>query len=536
MNSKIFSLFLLTVLSLTLVSAALTVSQPGILTKVNNNVTFTVSNSDVVPVIIEFQPVSFTDGTNTVTLSVTGTKTIAAAGSQTFVLALPSTLPSLKLGSWPITLTAYEVANTSNTDTKTTSFTSEYCQDGNIGGTNLVITSITDEELDNDDAWTWHPLDNIELTVKVRNNVDDEVDVTIEYDLYDPDLDEFIGLDDNTIDVTIDETDSEEVTIEFQLPAKDVDDKTNYILYVKAYDEDGEDEACAESFKTGVKVEKEKNSVVIDDISIDTPVACGEEVSLSLTVLNTGEEKEKRVLVTAYNKELGIDLTRVLESFKSGDEEEVTFNLQIPSSASEKIFRIELTTYFDYDDNNGGCTEDDQTACYDQDSFDDLDESYIASVKVEGCKLTSLSEITITSLVPATVEPGQDITIKSTIKNNAKVESAFAITASGYESFASDFKIDQQNFNLKAGESKEITITFTLDEDATGDNSFTLKTTSGLLSKDTKIQLPNSAQKPGAFSGFFDSIKSNWVIWVIVLVNVVLIVLIIIVAVRIIKK
>lgn len=548
MIKKLFSLFLLMIVaSLAIASAQITISQPGVLTKSLNSTTLTISNpaNSNVSYNIAMNPINITDNTNILQITATPSAFALANGTSQAITLSYSILPSLVLGSFSTQISAFSQDNSSINASTTLSFVNSFCRQGDIGDI-IEITKLEDEKLDNADEWQWSPLDNIEITVKVHNSADRDLDVTLEYGLYNPSTKEF-DVEEDTIDLSIDKGKSEETSIKFQVPS-DIDERSDYRFYVKAYKEGEERKNCTDkengNYYKDVETTKETRSVVLDEIKTESTYLCGDNAEIKARVSNIGKEDEEKVLVNLYNKELGINMNKVLENFDSGDDETISFLFKIPENATEKTYNFELKTRFKYDDKNSGCDNNEDAECYDKNSIDDLDKTFKASFKVEGnCRKIVAEKTEITAnLQSEEAVAGGDVVIKSTIKNAGDASQTYILSVSGIDNFATLQKIEPQTVTLEPGKSQDVTITLKANDDAEGDYTFTIsaKTVSSGKTKEQPVSLTIQPVS-GIFSGLTgsaigESLKSNWLIWVIVLVNIILIILIIVIAVRIARR
>lgn len=552
MNSKMFSFVLLTaiLLSLSLVSAQISLSTPDALSKAKNTTVLTITNlasSNSTYNITIQTPINISDGQgNAVSISLSqSTITNLVNGSSANVNLYYTSLPSsFTFGTFSTTVFASVVGNSSINSSATLSFVNSFCDYGDApsNATWLEIVRVDDETLDNEDEWDWAPLDDIEVSVKISNRYNSDLDVTVEYGLYNPGTRQFIDLDEDTIDVSIDDGKSKEVTIAFRVPA-DIDARSDYRFYVKAYKEGSEAVICADKegadYYQPVEISKESNAVILDDFSMDSSAFCGEEVELNAKAYNTGKDDEDNVLITFYNKELGVNMKQVMENLDEGDSDSVRFSFTVPTNATEKTYSFELKTYFKYDDDNSGCSVEEDVACYDKDSLDDLEKTFKVSLNVAGnCikPVNTTDKVDITaSLESKEAVAGKGLVIKANIKNSGTASQTYNVLVSGIETFALLQKIEPQSFTLDAGQSKDILITLKADDDAEGDYTFNIKTVYGSKTKEQPVSLTIQA-KSGIFNSLSNAFSGNWFIWLIVAVNVLLIVIIIIALVRIAKK
>lgn len=540
MNKKISSLFLLTVLfSLALVSALnLEVTTPVTLSRSVNSSSFVIKNNEAFALNMTLAvPLTISDGTNSVAISTTSPSTFQLAPSQQITVNLTrGAVPSkFNLGEFSsnIQVNAVDAANSSNNAGPTVplQFRETFCDYGDIG--DIEITRINDETKDNIDEWEWRPLDNIEISVKVYNNLEYDIEAVVEYGLYDLDDKSFVDIGDDTKDVDINSDDYEEVTIEFQVPAtSDIDADHSYRFYVKAYDDGNEKKVCTDkkddTYFEEVDITQESRDVIVSNIEIPDTVSCGESVTVNAKVYNAGKKDEDKIKVTAFNNELGVNFNKEITNFDSGDDTSVSFTFEVPKNLTEKTYVVHFTTKFNYDDNSN--------------TYDETSENFDKEVKVSGSCAQIAPVITDNAqIIPADLDSeakaGELITVKATIKNIGSASASYIIMTSGIESFATLDRIEPQSLTLDAGKSQEVLIYLKAKDDASGDYDFTIKAVSGTKIKEQTVSLAIQP-KTSLFTGFavFDSLKDNWFIGVIVLINIVLIILIIVVAVRIARK
>lgn len=555
MNRKIFSLFLLTaILAISLVSAAdlIQITQGNDLSRSINSTSFNIKNiyTDTVNLSMSSGDLKVSDGKGHfvhLTLLPSSVPATLAAGS-TITLNGTLTIDSgfifnpVSYAFPPININAVNVSDSAINETEqvTFKFVQNYCKYGDIG--NVEITSLTDEKLDNKNSWEWRPLDKIEVVAKIRNDIGKDEDFTVEYDLYDSTSNQFVDLGDNTVDVSVDDGHSGEATLDFQIPS-DIDQDHTYIFYAKAYVSGSEKKYCADvAADNDISINQESHAVVLTDISLPSSVSCGDTVELKATVNNPGSNDEKRVLVTLFNKDLGLDLRKVITSFNTGDTQDITFNFAIPANATEKTYSLDLVTRYQYHASNSGCSSDTDTACYDQDSRSDLDKDFSQSLKVEGnCKqaaATAQDNAQITATLESEAVAGKEIVVRATVTNVGSSIAAYQVLVSGYDSFATlEKEVTPNTVTLEAGKSQDVLIYLKATDKASGDYTFTVKALSGSKIKEQPVSLSVTPKKNALGNlNIFGNLQDNWFIWVIVLINVVLIVLIIVVAVRIARK
>lgn len=218
----------------------------------------------------------------------------------------------------------------------------EICEDGIIG--NLEVT--LDEPNDGDD---FAPGETIHVEVRVRNNNDDDMDVIVEAILYNIDKgDEVESVESDSIEIK--DGEKEDFDLDLEIPV-DVDDDDEYILYVKAYEDGDEDKHCNED-SAEINIAREKHDVVIKSVKITPSSAkAGEDVVISVNVLNIGNSDEDDVYIKLFNNFLKLDLES--DKFDLGkyddkdDSATKTFYFTLPKDASAQTYSIESIVYYD---------------------------------------------------------------------------------------------------------------------------------------------------------------------------------------------
>lgn len=549
MNKKILPLFLLmSVLALTLVCAQATISvtTPATFTKTHTQTSFTVTNNGPDAVNLQITlPSTITDGKDHyITISSTSSTTInnLAAGqtSAPINLIYSGDTANFAFGaaeSATILVKATSVADsTFTTQSVSLRFVSDFCKYGQ-NGSSLEISSVEINNNDGDDL-EWTPLDEITVRVNVENNGDDKISGTyVELGIIDPKGKNIVtdlgNLDDKRIEIgSLSDGDDKEVEFKFNVPSDFKED--TYFLVVKTYKNGKEAAICASSssdldntyYQTieGIRQTNEDKQVIVDNIvsSPEEVVQCGDKVQVSADIVNIGDiDYEDQVKVNMYNKELGIDIDKVISGdLNQGDSESVDFDFDVPANAAEKTYTLQFTTYYDFKSGDSYRTT--------------SNEKFLHSLKVQGnCQPVANNNPKVqisAELDPETPEAiaGKQVMIKATIKNLATTPADYTLSVYGNSAWSSLVSIEPATISLAAGESKTAVIVLNVDKDAKGENDFTIKSTSGSYSTEQNVAL-SVAQSQVQLGSFIDSIVKNWFIYVIILVNLVLIIAIILV-------
>lgn len=455
-------------------------------------------------------------------------------------------LSKLKFGTRTITLTA---VNAEGTDSEVKSnnilqsLNKGFCKAGEVGG-NLTIRDVKINNLGDGKDEKWQILDVIEVKVEVKNNGDNEIkDVFLELALFDSsgndvtnDLD-FEGIDKEEADLgNLNDGESETTTYKFKVTS-DLN-KGDYRLALKAYgDKLGEEVECVQTssdlsdkFFESIEIERatdKEDFIEIDNVII-TPkdVTCGDAVDVSFDVVNVGDENiDNRFRVNLVSSELGLSLTQdIKKDLNEGDTEKATFTFRVPETLKDNTYALKITTEHDYDK---------RTDTYDVESS--KEETVL--LKVFGCSFVPLSGdkiASITASLDSDAKAGEEMIVKAVITSLLGESGTFIISTSGFESWASINSISERILDLEAGKSKEITISFNVNKEAKGQQSFLLEARSGneLETREVvvNIQGADSATTPKFNLG------DNNLLWLIGIINVILIVLIIVVAVRISRR
>ena len=440
----------------------------------------------------------------------------------------------LDFGKYLLSTLSITAQNASDTEAETTtlSFVNGFCKYGAFG--DLKITKLEDKEIDNADSWDWMPLDNIEFSVEVENNFDEDKRVTVKYDIYKSGNKVEFDNEDTEQSVSIDSGDSEKVTFSLAVPA-DMDDG-DYNLFVKAYVKGHEDdEGCIDSSsefgdtyfqKLSVSRDEERAIVVdMDSITSLEAVKCGDAVTLYAKIYNIGVEDEDKVKVNLYNKELGIDQNEVINGLDEGESATLTFNFKVLENVEGKNYPFRLITFYEYDE------DDDE---YTSNSKDDLDEDFNFDLKVE-CIKTGAKSASITAELDSDAIAGEELKIKGTLSNTGEEETTYTLSVAGYEEWAELGKITPSTFILKAGESKDFSLTLNVNEDAADEQSLAIEASYDRETTDQEVSVVIEGKAATGITGaaIGTHFRENWFIWVIIAINIVLIIAIIVVARRI---
>ena len=563
MKIKILSFVLLTaILSLTLISAAdFTITVTNDLSKSVNSTLVKIKNTNTTDSItVNIGDVAdISDGdqhTVLITQNKVGSFTIAPNAEETVNISYSDFNPSntdfedLALGTFS---TSIAVTQGTETVTRNINFVSSFCESGertetNTDGTRrLEIVKVSDQT--SADEWEWKPLDDVELEVEVRfrsGDNDDDIDGIIEVALYDSEDKDFIDIGDSDkleIDFSLDEGDKATEIITIEIPVEGLEDSSKrYRLYVKAYEDGDQDLVCADivDFDKGddnayyqeIKLEKESSSVVVDDIDLTTPVPCGEEVQVNYRVFNVGTKDEDRAQVYLTNTQLGLDLDSELFSLDEGDSERASFSFVVPRDAKEGSYNLRMYTAFRYSSSTDNFRE--RSEDFSPDTPLVIEGGCSDSENGNGGVNGTAQNVQITAqLDEETPEAfaGENVIIKANLLNTGSTTTTYSISVFGNSAWSNIVTVNPQIVTLEPGQSRTVDIILAVDEQASGDQEFTIKTTYGTnKSKEQRVEL-SVEREGGSSTGNLDSVtehfRKNWFIYVIIIVNLILIIAII---------
>ncbi len=498
-------------------SPSVEITNVGTLSGSQNSTTFKVKNTGNEPLVLSLSvdTLEYKSGKE-IDFTLNQTSLSINTGQEQEVEVSAEIPSDLDIGEYTTKIHASSIKSSAEADLKVSR---TYCKYGRVGS-DIEIVSIKDRS--SGDDWEWRPLDDVEIEVKVENNGDDNEDITVDIDLYDPENNDVIDFEDgdNEDTISIDEDDSEIFKFNVKIPS-DIEER-NYRLYVKAYIDGDEDVQCTDVENSDdyveVDVNKESREVIIDDVVVPISAECKETAEIYAKVYNIGSKDEDRVKVTVYNKELGIDQESSSFELDEGDSKKVYFDLHVPEDAEEKTYSLELKAFYYYKDSNEEYREESTIVRRD--------------LKVEGNCQIERQAVGISAILESEARAGKELVVKATITNTGTTDANYIISVSGNQAWSDLKSVEPISLSLKPSESKEVLVTLDVSKAASGEQSFLIR---ALYNGQTTEQ-PVSVfiEKGGVLTGFTigEGIGENWFIWLIVAVNVILIILIIVVAVR----
>lgn len=445
-----------------------------------------------------------------------------------------------EFGNNNLVITAKD-ATTEVSNTVTYAFAQTFCSNGEQGGNLSIVDLEISTTGDEEDEWL--PFDEIDFEVEVKNIGNDDIkDVNVEFALFNSagnDKSSKLTFDssdsdEEKIDIgTLDEGDEETVTFKFTVPG-DLD-TGNYKLAVKVYsDKEKESNECSETsgeFDTDdsyfdIRVDREEDEgkfIVFDEVEFSpSPAICGDSVVLNANLFNIGDDNQERVRVNLFSSELNLDETlEIRKEIDEGEEERISINFRIPENLENKAYAVDLNA--DYDFKSGTYRE-------------SLDNPQRVLLNVVGCSvdqpIAPTSELIISADLTSDAQAGEKLTVTTTLRNPTNNEITTVFAVKGHETWATLDPTLDKIVNIAPGQSKDVVISFTVDEDASGAQSFTIETNEG-NNKIKSQAVSLTIEKSGSL---FGGLENNALLWVIGAVNLLLIIVIIVVAVRVAQR
>ncbi|MDP3992445.1 MAG: putative S-layer protein [Nanoarchaeota archaeon] len=393
------------------------------------------------------------------------------------------------------------------------------------------------EGFGNDENWL--PFDEIEVEIRVENNGINNYDIddiSLEWGIAPDNLnDDWLFDFDEVDEFNLKDDDEDTFTITFKVDGDDLDMDledfagNDFNLVVRATgtidDEDNklggvEDTCTADSEAVSID---ESNAVVLTNINVPETLQCGQTYTITADAWNIGNNQEDEVRVDVFdrNKELIDDLFD-LGDIDEFDNAELSFDLQVPRDAEEKIYTLILRVL------------DEDSDVYEVGKDDDPAEFFVPLTVEGGC--TEAGQVSVTANVVSGGREGQELVVRATVTNNGNTQQTYALNVAGHEDWASSATLDRSTLTLAAGQSQDVVATLDVNDNAAGSRTFFLE----LMSDGDLVRQPVnvSVSESRGFLGLTGAVITgdNWYLWGIGLLNVLLVVVIIVVAVRIARR
>ena len=302
------------------------------------------------------------------------------------------------------------------------------CEEGKIGLLDIDVREPHSYE-------TFEIGEKIEIEVRVWNNNNFDIDARVEAILYDIDDYRIVDIEKSEIK-NIGEGERKTFRIELNLPyGKNLEEDNDFYLYVKAYENEGEDWQCTYE-EIPIDLEKEKHDVEIMTFSI-TPkeVECGDKINLVTKVKNTGTEEEN-VYITIKSPLLKIsELSRPFYLDENDWKTEI-FEVEIPQNIDEGEYWIYCGVFY----NNGN------------DFNEDVEKIFVKCEKEKETTKTENKNEKESDLILRLLEEnisvkiGRPFYLPIEIVNNGNERVVPVINLSGYEMWANVIGIEKPEF------------------------------------------------------------------------------------------
>jgi len=210
------------------------------------------------------------------------------------------------------------------------------------------VNSDSDGTIDEGDTIDVDVEDEVEIEIKLENtdsdyNFEDGIELTLEIEDLDIDEDE-----DYNSDLDNDDK-SDEITIAFTVPSDEDDGKVDAILTIVGEDENGAEHTIVLEFEFDVS--RPRHKIVINSYELlSEQIKQGRTGEIQIDLENVGREDEEDVYVKLKNTELDINKVFGPYDINEGDDLSRTFTYDIPDDADIKQYGIEITVYYDGDE------------------------------------------------------------------------------------------------------------------------------------------------------------------------------------------
>jgi hypothetical protein len=557
MKTKIFSLLILSILALALlplVNATITLSTttPSNLEQTTSSFNITVTSDQ--NETVNLTTATITEGGKSITFDQVGV--ILNETDPTQQITINYTVDpefEFKYGkTYSTTITASGDISDNKTQTITFAET-DFCETcANPGEIEIVIEDINVKEGFGDDDEYWYVFDKIEAEIEVKNEKGDwDVEnIEFEWALYTTGGKKVLSDDESDFDLDTD--DDKTITITFELD-EDIDDfeGEDAVLYVRAKGKIDDSGESHDNYETCDWVSQEIemttnddfiiindfiiNAVKLENMELTETIACGEELQIAAEVWNIGDDKQEDVFIVIYNQELKINQKVEIGDINGLDSEDLDTTMTFPQDIEAKNYFLQFKVYNEDNDLYETNKEEDKSQF-----------NILVKVNNNSCSTTTNSGTSTTSgqsnsgASNAAVsvdlesggEAGEELIVKTTIINPSDSTGIYSLSIEGYGDWASLTSISSSNLVLLAGESKDVTLKFNVDKDASGDKTFKIDVISGekvIITQPVSVSIDPAKN---LILDKFNGLENNWFLWTIVLLNAVVIITIIFVVVK----
>jgi hypothetical protein len=222
------------------------------------------------------------------------------------------------------------------------------CEDGEVDASDLEITSVSDENLDNSEDWVWSSGDEVNVSVNVNNDGFDilALDVELVFVNEGGDIVNFVN-DVSSLAVGLDLDENEEDVVSFVFEVGDLDEG-NYELYVVVIDNNNSTICSSFRASEGIEVVSDAG-VIVSSVSGSQSIVAGSSVNYSVVVENFESSVEEQVVVYAYSFVLGVSEEFVIYDLGVGEKQTISLVIDYPKNISGDSGVIVFSAEYDYD-------------------------------------------------------------------------------------------------------------------------------------------------------------------------------------------
>ena len=368
----------------------------------------------------------------------------------------------------------------------------------------------------------WVPFENIntEVDMKSKNSSNDLSGVQVDWGIWDANNQQWVITPSNLKSFDISGGKTKQLYQTFSIDNNiDVDFSSlstgeHYYFVTIAYGQDSNsNNVCA--FRTKKASIDTSDFVALTSLNIPSTVQCGQNVQVTGTLWNTGHSDQSSVSMDIVGSDNSLQLSQnVAVGDISGDltSKKFSFSFTVPGAINEGPYSMKI----DVLDENGNIFSDNT----------DHSSEYLIPFTVQGgCSLQS--QISVAASIVSGGQAGKPMQVKTTITNAGTAQRTYTVQASGYETWASSASVNQGTITLAPGQSLDVITTLNVNSDASGTESYSLDLTAGTQ----KISQPVSVNIQGS-SGFLGINSGNALVWALGILILILVIVIIIVAVR----
>ena len=290
----------------------------------------------------------------------------------------------------------------------------------------------------------------------------------------------------------------------------DVEESNDYTLYVEVYDSSDSERESYDLY-----AERQRHSLDILDVIYDSSVDAGDTTSIEIRVKNRGDAKEEDVKVTATLENLDsasayINELAAYESGSNDNEEESSdstkISLDIPEETESAYYDLNVIVSY----NEGHDTEQETYRVW----VNGVESSSSSSSRGNSQGKTTIS-LSSTSLEG---KEGQASSFDVTFTNTGTESQTYMVTVNGEDQWASSSS-SPSSVLVGAGESQKVTVTVTPNDDATGNQAFSLQILNADASLVKDISMSMSVNDSSSFfSDTSSMLKVGFIILIVLII------------------